>query len=415
MKKKKKSNVHIYLNLSQSFLKLRTLFSSPDINANKLDAILGDLRFTRKQIAKHAKRRPKKILIYAIDTLFEMIEEGNREKITDFLDLIRDMPEIALKKRSFRSFAREISAFNHKYEEFCFGDINTIHIQISKETIQKILKSSKVNFWAMFIGGIAAFIPPWIFYAVYILGRLTDGRDDSGFSILGFLATLTVSIGLANIFFSLAFQYHGRKFSIITLSVGGFALALSSYMIKNPHLYDPNISTFYCVSLIMMIIIPPIFYPFFRLSVETWINRKRRISKSRYRNLLKGKKNYWWYEALHKEVNLGFIYHLNKAFTILFVLTFALTLLTGLKKEMSLLLCPLHILFYTVSAITMLFSRIQENLDFHGTPFVIFAKSSNGGVDSVILDAVMIGMSFMPAYAVLLMTAEIWGFPLPTL
>ena len=166
MKKKKKSNVHIYLNLSQSFLKLRTLFSSPDINANKLDAVLGDLRFARKQIQKHAKRRPRKILTECIDTLFEMIEEGNREKITDFLDLIRDMPEIALKKRTFRSFAREISAFNHKYEEFCFGDINTIHIQISKETVKKILKASKVNFWAMFIGGIAAFILPWIFYAI---------------------------------------------------------------------------------------------------------------------------------------------------------------------------------------------------------------------------------------------------------
>ena len=406
--KKKKINSAPYLNLQQTLIKLRALFSSPDINANKLDAILGDLRFTRKQIAKHAKRRPKKILIYAIDTLFEMIEEGNRKKIRDFTDLIHNMPEIALKKRSFRSFVREISAFNHKYEEFCFGDINTIHIQISKETIQKILKSSKVNFWAMFIGGIAAFIPPWIFYAVYILGRLTDGRDDSGFSILGFLATLTVSIGLANIFFSLVFQYHGRKFSIITLSVGGFALALSSYMIKNPHLYDPNISTFYCVSLIMMIIIPPLFYPFFRLSVETWINRKRRISKSRYRNLLKGKKNYWWFKALHKEANLGFIYRLNKAFTILFVLTFTLTLLTGLKKEMVLLLCPMHILFYTILAIMTTFHCIQENLNVHGTPIVFFSKRSNRVDGCILSDILMVAISASPAYLIIILTQNIF-------
>ena len=156
-------------------------------------------------------------------------------------------------------------------------------------------------------------------------------------------------------------------------------------------------------------------YVWFRGHVFSWLRAGKRLSKTRIKKLQKGKKNYWWYEALHKEVNLGFIYHLNKAFTVLFVLTFALTLLTGLKKEMTLLLCPLHILFYTVSAITMLFSRIQENLDFHGTPFVIFARSSNGGVDSVIFDAVMIGMSFMPAYAVLLMTAEIWGISLPNL
>ena len=116
-----------------------------------------------------------------------------------------------------------------------------------------------------------------------------------------------------------------------------------------------------------------------------------------------------------KEINLGFLYHLNKAFTVLFVLTFALTFLTGLKKEMALLLCPLHIFVYMLSAVTTAFYRIQNNLDFHGTPFVIFARSSNGGVDSVIFDAVMIGMSFMPAYAVLLMTAEIWGISLPNL
>ena len=413
MKKKKKSNDALYLNLSQSFLKLRALFSSPDINANKLDAVLGDLRFARKQLQKYATRRPRKILTECIDTLFEMIEEGNREKITDFLDLIRDMPEIALKKRTFRSFCKEIDAFNHKYEEYCFCDVNTIHINVSKEALQKICKPNEAGIWAMFIGGIAAFPLPLILCIIYI-GSLTDGQDFSGFAILAFLAALTVGAGLSNIFFSLAFQYRGRKFSIITLSVGGFALALSIYMIKNPQFYDPTVSLFYFASLLMMGL-PAIFYSLFRGSVETWTKRKKRISKSKYRNLLKGKKNYWWYEALHKKVNLGFIYHLNKAFTVLFVLTFALTLLTGLKKEMSLLLCPLHILFYTVSAITMLFSRIQENLDFHGTPFVIFARSSNGGVDSVIFDAVMIGMSFMPAYAVLLMTAEIWGFPLPIL
>ena len=84
MKKKKKSNTPLYLNLVQSFLKLRALFSSPDINANKLDAVLGDLRFARKQLQKYATRRPRKILTECIDTLFEMIEEGNREKLPIF-------------------------------------------------------------------------------------------------------------------------------------------------------------------------------------------------------------------------------------------------------------------------------------------------------------------------------------------
>ena len=411
---KRKQNPKIYLNLEENFFKIKHILSFQPVNANKLDAVLGDLRFSRKQIVKHAKRRSKKILVYAIDTLFEMIEEGNREKIFDFIDLIHNMPEIALKKRTFRSFRSEINAFNNKYEEFCFSDINTIHIQISKEMFQKTVNWSKMGIWAILIGGIAAFLLPLILSIIYI-GRLTDGRDFSGFGILALLAALSVSVGLANIFFTLAFQYHGRKFSIITLSVGGSALAFSFFMIKNPQLYDPAVSIFCFVSLIMMGL-PAIFYfSLFRDSVEMWTKRKKCMRKSKYRNLLKGKKNYWWYEALHKKVNLGFIYHLNKIFTALFALTFALTLLLGLIKEMSLLLCIIHVSLYTLSAIMMAFSRREENLDFHGTPIVIWRKSRNGGVDSVLLDAGMVIMSFAPAYAVLVMTADIWGFSLSIL
>jgi len=411
MKKKKKSNDTLYLNLQKSFVKLRTLFSAEAINPNKLDAVLGDLRFARKQLQKHAKRRPRKILTDCIDTLFEMIEEDDREKIYDFTDLIHNMPEIGMGKRTFRSFMKEIDAFNHKYEECCFYEVNTIHINISGETFQKILKPSEMGIWAMLIGGIAAFLLPPILSVIYI-GRLSDGQNFSGFSILALLGALTVGVGLANILFSLAFQYHGRKFSIVCLSIGGLTLALSFFMIKNPQLYDPMVSIFYSVSPLMMIL-PAIFYFLFRSGVEAWTKRKKRIRNSRYRNLLKGKKNYWWYEALHKEVNLGFIYHLNKIFTVLFVLTFALTLLTGLKKEMTLLLCPMHVLFYAVSAVMMAFSRIQENLDFHGKPFVILARNSNGGVDSIIFDAWMVIICLLPAYLVLHMTADIWGISLP--
>ena len=408
---KKKQNPKIYLNLKENFFKIKHVLSSQPLNTNKLDAALGDLRFSRKQIEKHAKRRTRKILLYAIDTLFEIIKEGNREKIFDFIDLIHNMPEIALKKRTFRSFASEINAFNNKYEEFCFSDINTIHVQISKETIQKSINKTGIS--VLLIGGITAFLLPFILSIIYI-GKLNNERDFSGFGILAVLAALTVSVGLANIVFSLAFQYHGQKFSIITLSVGGSALAFSFFMIKNPQLYDPAVSIFCFASLIMMGL-PAISYFLFRGSVEIWIKRKKRLRKSRYRNLLKGKKNYWWYEALHKEVNLGFIYHLNKIFTALFALTFELTLLLGLIKEMSLLLCIIHVSLYTLSAIMMAFSRIQENLDFHGTPIVIWRKSRNGGVDSIILDAMMVIMSFAPAYAVLVMTADIWGFSLSIL
>ena len=241
-----------------------------------------------------------------------------------------------------------------------------------------------------------------------------DDRSPGAWPILGILGCLTVSVGLCNIVAIFFRQYLGHKLTAICLLGGGTMVGISVHMIENSQLCDENISFFYFVSLIMMLL-PAIFYFLFRDGVEIWVKRKKRISKSNFRKLTTGKKNYWWYESLHKEAKIGFLYYLNKAFTILFVSTFALTLFLGFKKEMSLILCPMNVLLYTLSAIMTAFSRIQDNLDFHGTPFVIFAKSNNGGIDSLVFDFFMVIFNFMPAYAVLLMTAEIWGIPLPTL
>ena len=111
---------------------------------------------------------------------------------------------------------------------------------------------------------------------------------------------------------------------------------------------------------------------------------------------------------MHKEANLGFIYRLNKAFTILFALTFTLTLLTGLKKEMVLLLCPMHILFYTILAIMTIFHCIQENLNVHGTPIVIFSKRSNRVDGCILSDILMVAISASPAYLIIILTQNIF-------
>ena len=161
--------------------------------------------------------------------------------------------------------------------------------------------------------------------------------------------------------------------------------------------------------------LPAIFYAWFRSSVETWLNRSKRISKSRFRKLTKGKKNYWWYETLHKEEDLGLLYYLNKAFTVLYVLIFALTLLTGFIKVMSLILCPMNVILYVLTAFMVIFSRIQDNLDFHGKPFVVFAKSYNNGIDSVIFDIFMVLFVFAMAYVNMMLTGNIWGISLPHL
>ena len=405
--KKKKINSAPYLNLQQTLIKLRALFSSPDINTNKLDAILGDLRFARKQIVKHAKRRPKKILVYAIDTLFETIEEGNREKIRDFADLIHNMPEIALKKRNFRSFAREISAFNNKYEEFCFGDINTIHIQISKESFENLRKSAKHRFLLILTFAISLFLLPLI-CSIFYISSLSDTNNISGFPVLTVLGALIIGVGLSNIPIAFFFQYSGRKATTPCLLIGGAMIAISVFMINNPQLYDPDVSALYFVSLLFMLWAPPIFYFLFRSGVEDWTMRTKHISKSKIRKLKTGKKNYWWFEALHKEENLGHIYHLNKLYTLLYILIFSLTLFAGLKREMHLILCPMNVLLYALTAYMYLFTSAQHNIDHYGKPFIFLARGPNKRLTSSFLDFIAAAVILAPACIIVQITATIW-------
>lgn len=164
-----------------------------------------------------------------------------------------------------------------------------------------------------------------------------------------------------------------------------------------------------------MLLVPTTFYLLFRSGVEDWVMRTKHISKSRFKKLKTGKKNYWWFEALRKEENLGKIYHLNKTFTLLYTILFVLTLFIGFKKEMHLILCPMNLILYILTAYMYLFSKIQHNILHYGKPFILLARSPNNSFDSSFFDIIAIVIILAPAYIVLVMTADIWGISLPTL
>ena len=414
-----------YHNLKENFVKIRFLFSSNCLDYNKIDAVVGDLKFSRKQIEKHGKKRVRKLLLYCIDTLFKVIEEGDQDKIYNFADLIHNMPDIFLGKRNFYSFRKEIKYFNEKYHEDCFDDMNKIYPYFSKKAPKNAFeffspKSDEdfkaqhpIGYWILVASGIVAFVLPLIFYTIYI-SVFDKAQSVGGWPLLAIVGCMVMGVGLFNIVAAFIHQYLGHKLTAICLLGGGTVVALSIFMTQHPELYDQNVSIFYFVSLFMLFL-PAIFYAWFRSSVGTWLNRSKRISKSRFKKLTKGKKNYWWYETLHKEEDLGLLYYLNKAFTILYVLIFALTLLTGFIKVMSLILCPMNVILYVLTAFMVIFSRIQDNLDFHGKPFVVFAKSYNNGIDSVIFDIFMVLFVFAIAYVNMMLTGNIWGISLPHL
>lgn len=56
------------------------------------------------------------ILMYCIDTLFNIIGEGDNTKIFEFTDTIHNMPEMCNENgRAFKTFSREIKAFRNRY------------------------------------------------------------------------------------------------------------------------------------------------------------------------------------------------------------------------------------------------------------------------------------------------------------
>ena len=418
-------NEAFYRDLKDSFVKIRFLFSSDSLDHNKINAVLGDLKFSGKQIEKYGKKRERKLLLYCIDTMFKMIKEGNREKIYHFADLIHNIPDIFLGERNFYSFRKEIKLFNERFQECCFSDMNKIHPYFSKKAPKNAFEffspaadvdfkaAHPIGYWVLVILGIIAFILPLILYMPYI-ARFDGEQSAGGWPILAMVGCMVMGVGLFNIVAAFIHQYLGHKLTAICLLGGGSFVALSIFMTQNPELYDENVSLFYFASLGMMLL-PVFFYGWFRLSVGTWLNRARRISNSRVKKLTKGKRNYWWYEALHREENLGALYYLNKIFTVLYVLTFALTLLTGLFKTMSLILCPMHIFLYLLTAVMVTFCRIQDNSEVHGKPFVLWAKSGNGGIDSVIFDIFMVLFVLAMAYVTVMLVGDIWGVSIPTL
>lgn len=55
------------------------------------------------------------VLVYCIDTVFDLMDNGDCKKIHTFLDSIHNMTEICTGARALATFGREINGFRKKY------------------------------------------------------------------------------------------------------------------------------------------------------------------------------------------------------------------------------------------------------------------------------------------------------------
>ncbi len=235
-----------YKKLQDDFVMIRFMQYQDSFDQGKYDSTVLSIRKARKKINMHSAPAEKNILLYCIDTLFEILNEGDKQKIFDFADAIHNIPEIYMQKRNLYSFRKELEAFRKKYGKHYFAFINEVKPHFTKKAPKNKWKyfsaDSDEDFKRLhpigykWLCGIAitALLLPFVIYSIYIflihppmlMDSLVSASDIIAF-ILGLIGSFTVGIGLFNIVAAWIHQYFGHLLTAVCL-LGGTALTLFS-------------------------------------------------------------------------------------------------------------------------------------------------------------------------------------------
>lgn len=119
-------DISLYENLQIAFINIRRLSTDGYYDEVLFNKTIEDIKLAQATLAVQNQTIDTRILIYCIDTMFEILEENNREKLYDFADTVHNIPEIAITKRTLKSFRREIKFFRKKYGKAYFADFNKL-------------------------------------------------------------------------------------------------------------------------------------------------------------------------------------------------------------------------------------------------------------------------------------------------
>ena len=276
-------------------------------------------------------------------------------------------------------------------------------------------RAHPIGYVILVIVGIIAFVLPMILYNIIVI-ELWDAPN-SAWIVLGLLGCMIMGVGLFNIVAAWIGQYLGHTVTWITLLGGAAMVGASILLMFNRKLYeviDQEMLSF-CVGTVMFLLILLIPYVLFRYAIDFWLTHTKKIRRKDINQMKKGKRNYWWYEEIHRNHNMGMIYHLNKTFTISYLLALMMTIVFGAFRVMSIPICILSMIAYLSMAIMSIFTNVQNNIENYGKIIVFLRKNSMGKIDSFILDILNVALIFVIAYAHLIGTCDLWGVDLPHL
>ncbi|MBE6536587.1 MAG: hypothetical protein E7673_01405 [Ruminococcaceae bacterium] len=106
-----------YRDIQSNFIAIR-FYSAESFDDEKNEKLIhykDALKPFYEELKNHINENENHVLIYCIDTLLDIIEEGDWQKVNLFADTVHNMPEICMGARALKTFRSEISAFRSRY------------------------------------------------------------------------------------------------------------------------------------------------------------------------------------------------------------------------------------------------------------------------------------------------------------
>ena len=159
---------------------------------------------------------------------------------------------------------------------------------------------------------IVALMLPVFLFAWITLGLFP--APNSIVMLFGLAGSFILGFGLVCQVF--AFKKEGKlvwtKLVLIIYAIGGAIILISCVVVYVPPIYglidEDNLWEYVAANSFVLFMAMP--YAFFRSGVESWL-RRQHVSKTRIKAMKKGRRNYWWYEEIHRNYNMGIWYYLN--------------------------------------------------------------------------------------------------------
>ena len=209
-----------YKKLQDDFVMIRMLYYTNSYNRNEYNEAILSITEARKKISMHSVPDEKMILLYCIDTLFEILAEGDRRKIYDFADTIHNVPEVYMQTRNIYSLSRGFKVFRRRYGKTYFPFVDEVKPRFTpkapKNKWEYFDPASDEEFKALHpvgykclcaVAGTVLLLPMWIFIICCIF---INPAPNEWPLLLGVVGTFVIGIGFFNIVAAWINQYLGH-------------------------------------------------------------------------------------------------------------------------------------------------------------------------------------------------------------